>query len=112
MEQSAPLMDPGGDLKPALSNDSGLLLHWLDLTWRMIDETLKQWIVPDLFKTYRHVYWGKTYAVSYQWTIWRIMCHDIQHGGQLAQMLGMQGLEVPELGDLGGHLTEPPVVEG
>lgn len=45
-------------------------------------------------------------------TIWRIMCHDIQHGGQLAQMLGMQGLDVPELGELVGHLTEPPVVEG
>ncbi|HEX7432510.1 MAG TPA: hypothetical protein VF326_02545 [Anaerolineaceae bacterium] len=39
------------------------------------------------------------------------MCHDIQYGSQIAQMLGMQGLTVVELDDLGGHLTEPPLVE-
>lgn len=48
--------------------------------------------------------------LSRQWTIWRIMAHDLHHGGQLAILLGIQGIEIPELGDLGGHLTEPPVV--
>ncbi len=35
------------------------------------------------------------------------MAHDIQHGGQLTVMLGEQSIELPELGYLGGHLTEP-----
>lgn len=33
------------------------------------------------------------------------MSHDLHHGGQLALMLGLQGIDVPELGDKGGHLT-------
>ena len=31
--------------------------------------------------------------------------------GEIALMLGMQGLPAPDLGDLGGHLTEPPVIQ-
>lgn len=87
------------------------LVRRLEVTWRMIDQTLSQWTVADLATTYRHTYWGKTYAISRQWTIYRIMAHDIHHGGELAVLLGVQGIEVPELGDLGGHLTEPPLAE-
>jgi hypothetical protein len=29
----------------------------------------------------------------------------LHHGGQVALMLGLQGVEAPELGDKGGHLT-------
>jgi hypothetical protein len=65
--------------------------------------------VDDLHRTYRHTWRGDTYAVSYQWTIWRIMAHDIHHGGELVIMLGMQGIENFELGDLGGHIIEPPL---
>jgi hypothetical protein len=48
-------------------------------------------------------------VVSRQWTIWRIMAHDIHHGGELVLMLGMQGIDNFELGDLGGHIIEPPL---
>lgn len=87
------------------------LTHWLQATWQMIEATLTEWTVDDLFQTYPHTYWGKTYAVSRQWTIWRIMCHDIQHGGQLTILLGSQGVSMPELHDLGGHLTELPLAD-
>lgn len=30
--------------------------------------------------------------------------------GELALTLGMQGIAVPELGDLGGHITTPPLI--
>jgi len=86
------------------------LTRWLEATWGMVEATLTQWTVDDLQKTYRHTFWGKTYAVSRQWTIWRILSHDIHHGGQLSLMLYMQGIDIPELGSLGGHLTEPPLV--
>jgi len=95
----------------AIAADTGALVLWLEATWQMVEETLRQWTVDDLSYTYRHEYQGQTYAVSRQWTIWRIMAHDLHHGGELAVMLGMQGIAVPELGDLGGHLTMPPLVE-
>lgn len=94
-----------------ISGERDVLLHWLNATWQMIADTLAQWTVADLARTYRHEYDGQVYAVSYQWTIWRILTHDMHHGGELALMLGMQGIEVFELGDLFGHLTMPPLAE-
>ncbi len=87
------------------------LARWLEASWGMIENTLKLWTIDDLAQTYRQAYGGKTYAVSHQWTIWRILAHDLHHGGELAVTLGLQGIPLPQLGDLGGHLTQPPVVE-
>lgn len=71
----------------------------------MIETTLTTWTVADLAQTYRHLREGKIYAVTRQWTIWRVMSHDLHHGGQLALMLSLQGIDVPEFSDTGGHLT-------
>lgn len=95
----------------SITEDAAELVRWLEASWGMIEATLAGWHVADLAKTYRHTYWGKTYAVSRQWTIWRILSHDIHHGGQISLMLAVQGIEAPELCALGGHLTEPPLAE-
>ena len=87
------------------------LVRWLEMSWQMIELTLQQWTVADLSKTYKHTWMGKTYAVSRQWTIWRILTHDVYHGGQLSLMLGMQGIEAFELGDLFGHITPLPLID-
>lgn len=94
------------------ADDAAELLKWLDASGQVIDKTLKTWTVDDLKKTYRHTWRGDTYAVSRQWTTFRIMEHDFHHGGELALMLGMQGISAFELGDLGGHITELPLAEG
>jgi len=86
------------------------LASWLNDTWRMVEATLAQWTVHDLQETFVQPYQGKTYAVSRQWVIWRIMAHDIQHGGQLSELLAMQDIFPTELTYLGGHLTEPEVI--
>lgn len=83
------------------------LVYWLENTWQMIDATLAQWTVSDLAQSYRHTWNGQVYAVSRQWTIWRILTHDVHHGGQIALMLGTQGIEAFELGALFGHITLP-----
>lgn len=88
-----------------LNNTPGEALKWLESSWQMIETTLNIWTVADLAQTYRHTRGGKIYRVTRQWTIWRVMSHDLHHGGQLALMLGLQGIDVPELGDEGGHLT-------
>ncbi len=80
-------------------------IQWLESTWQMIELTLNTWTVDDLAQTYQHIRANNIYAVTRQWTIWRTMSHDLHHGGQIALMLGLQGIEVPELGDKGGHLT-------
>jgi uncharacterized damage-inducible protein DinB len=67
--------------------------------------------VADLAQTYQHTWNGDVYNISRQWTIWRILTHDVHHGGQIALMLGMQGIEVFELGDLFGHITLPPLAD-
>ncbi len=94
-----------------ITEQADALVRWLEDTWRMIDLTLKSWSAADLTQTYRHTWNGNTYAVSRQWTIYRILSHDIHHGGQLALMLGMQGIQAFELSDLFGHITTPPLAD-
>lgn len=92
-----------------IAEDAGALVQWLEDSWRMIEKTLDAWSVADLATTYRHTWNGQVYAVSHQWTVWRIMAHDIHHGGELSLLLGMQGIEAFELGALGGHIVMPPL---
>ncbi len=87
------------------------LLRWIEASWQMIETTLTTWTVADITQSYRQLYQGKMYAVSRQWVIWRIMSHDLHHGGEFSILLGLQGIDVPELGDQGGHLTELPLAE-
>lgn len=97
--------------KPEMEQNTSALVSGLEATWRMIESALTRWTTADLGKTIPHVYQGKTWALSRQWILWRIMDHDIHHGGELAYALGMQNISIPDLGDQGGHLTEPPLAE-
>lgn len=95
-----------GEYETSLAQRPDALVEWLEATWGMIARTLDTWTVADLATTFRHAYEGKTYAVSRQWVLWRILAHDLHHGGELALLLGLQGIAIPDLGDQGGHLTE------
>jgi uncharacterized damage-inducible protein DinB len=95
----------------AIAEDADALTAWLNLTWGMIAATLDAWSVADLSKSYRHMWNGDAYANTRQWTIYRILTHDVHHGGELSLMLGMQGIEAFELSDLFGHLALPPLYE-
>ena len=101
-----PWMDAIERQEAAITTNPAELLRWLEASWQMIERTLTTWTVADLAQTFRHLYDGKVYAVSRQWVIWRILSHDIHHGGELAILLGLQGIEIPDLGEQGGHLTE------
>jgi len=101
----------GDTLKPGTEQDAAALVSGLEATWQMIEGALTSWTTDDLGKTLRHVWQGKTWAIPRQWILWRIMDHDIHHGGELAFALGMQNIAIPDLGDMGGHLTEVPLSE-
>lgn len=91
------------------ADQSAVLLEWLAFSWQPIQRLLDEWTVDDLRANYRHRFRGADYAPTRQWTVWRVMSHDIHHGGQLAMMLAMQGVPALELGALGGHIIEPPL---
>lgn len=110
-ERAAPLWKPWQAVDPSVETDAGAIVHWLEASWGMIEGCLTAWSVPDLDVAYRQPYGGKVYSVSRQWVIWRIMCHDIHHGGQISLMLAAQGIAAPDLGDNGGHIIAPPIVE-
>ncbi len=93
----------------AIATDKDEILSWLEASWQMIDATLNEWTVKDLSRTYLQEFRGKVYRISFQWTVWRILSHDMHHGGELGLLLGLQGIQVPELGDQGGHLVMPPL---
>jgi uncharacterized damage-inducible protein DinB len=94
-----------------IAEDPAELVRWLDASWQMIEQTLQAWSVIDLAEAYGHRWNGQTYAVSRQWTIWRILSHDLHHGGELALLLGLQGIDAFELKDLFGHTVLPPLHE-
>jgi uncharacterized damage-inducible protein DinB len=111
VEEAAPWWRPWEAVNPAAAESASLIVHWLEATWQMIETNLTQWSVDDLGWTYHQPYGGKVYSVSRQWVIWRVMAHDIHHGGQLSILLAAQGIELPELGDNGGHIIEAPMAD-
>jgi len=90
-------------------DECGILVHWLELSWRPIHRLLEEWTDQNLFQTYIHQFRGTRYNVTNQWTLWRIMSHDVHHGGQIAMMLACQDIPAPELRQLGGHIVAPAV---
>jgi uncharacterized damage-inducible protein DinB len=108
-EQAKPAWGRGINVDSSVTENAGEIVKWLELSWGMIEGCLNQWTVSDLFDTYRFEYQGQEYAIPRQWTIWRIMSHDVHHGGQLTILLGAQGIDLPELADNHGHIIEPPL---
>lgn len=111
VEQAAPWWKPWEEINPEIGEDAAEIVHWLQASWQMIETNLTYWTVTDLSESYRQPYGGKVYAISRQWVIWRIMAHDIHHGGQLSILLAAQGIDLPELGDNGGHIVEVPLAD-
>ena len=109
VERAAPWWQPWGLVNEDICDNAPEIARWLEAGWDMIERCLRQWTTADLQTTYQQPYGGKTYAISRQWTIWRVMAHDIHHGGQLTLLLAAQGIELPELGDNGGHIIEAPL---
>ena len=92
-----------------ICEDADALSAWLDRSWLMIHATLAAWTPDELTVAYLHTWNGRQWAIPRQWTIFRILAHDMHHGGELALTLGQQGIETFELGALGGHIVLPPL---
>ncbi len=91
--------------------DKDEIVKWLNDSWGMVQATLDAWSSEDLYVTYLHPFRGVNYALTRQWTLFRILAHDMHHGGQLSLLLDMQGADAPDLIYFGGHITDPDVAE-
>ncbi len=96
----------------AVEENAAELVKWLDATWQMIEGALNRWTIADLAQTYPMPFQGGNYALTRQWIIWHVIAHDLHHGGELACILGMHGIALPDLGDEGGHLLERAPLAG
>jgi uncharacterized damage-inducible protein DinB len=73
------------------------LVAGLEMTWQMIQQALARWTPADLEQTFQNPYLSEAErkakpARSRQWIIWHVLEHDLHHGGEVSQALGMHGL--------------------
>ena len=104
-EEAGALMDSRSSEYAALTRSRRELLHWLGVSWQMVNNCIESWDAAEMNSTTIQPYGGKQYVVPKQWVVFRILAHDIHHGGQLSMLLFQMGVVPPDLGYNGGHIT-------
>ena len=85
--------DPG---QPARSGAE--LAGELQTTWGVIRNALDRWTIADMDDVLRDVGEdGEEETFTRQWVIWHLIEHDLHHGGKVSLILGMHGLQAPDL---------------
>ncbi|OJV92557.1 MAG: hypothetical protein BGO39_32150 [Chloroflexi bacterium 54-19] len=78
------------------------LVTGLELSWRLIQNTLDRMTPADLDRAYPDPYPDPNdpadSARTLQWIIWHTLEHDIQHSGELSSILSVNGLPTIDLG--------------
>ena len=73
------------------------LVRGLDETWAFIEARLQRWTPGDCAMTFPDEWEGQVYQVSRSWVIYHVMEHDLHHGGEVSLILGMNGLQTPDI---------------
>jgi uncharacterized damage-inducible protein DinB len=73
------------------------LARGLDETWAFIEVRLQRWTPDDCAKTFPDEWDGQKHDVSRSWVIYHVLEHDLHHGGEVSLILGMNGLQGPDL---------------
>jgi uncharacterized damage-inducible protein DinB len=79
------------------SRSAAELAHGLDETWAFIESRLRRWTAADCAKTFPDEWGGQVYQVSRNWVIYHVLEHDLHHGGEVSLILGMNGLQTPDV---------------
>lgn len=84
----------GWDRPDAPERDAAELAHGLEHTWSVLANALGQMTLADLERTYPndHPEPGEPEALTLRWVLWHLVEHDMHHGGEISQLLGMHGL--------------------
>ncbi len=74
------------------------IVRGLQTTWHLMRECFARWTAEDLAaELFPRTWSGKQYMLSRQWVIWHILEHDLHHGGEVSLLLGMNGLQSPDV---------------
>ena len=69
----------------------------LDETWAFIETRLQRWTPADYDMTFPDEFDGQVVDVSRSWVVYHVLEHDLHHGGEISLILGMHGLQTPDL---------------
>lgn len=72
------------------------LVDALTRTWDMVEECLERWTSADL-KAVFELRRERTERIPREWVLYHLLEHDLHHGGEISQILGSNGLPVPDL---------------
>jgi uncharacterized damage-inducible protein DinB len=70
------------------------LAHSLEITWTLIQDALSRWTFVELTETIVLPWIGPKYPITRSWVIWHVLEHDLHHGGELTQTLGLSDPDV------------------
>jgi len=73
------------------------LAQGLDHTWQWMTDCLARWSPAEMQQTFPDNRDGKQVELSRAWVVWRVLEHDLHHGGELSLTLGMHGLQAPDI---------------
>jgi uncharacterized damage-inducible protein DinB len=73
------------------------LIGGLETTWQGMQAALSRWDPVDWQQTYTHGHPYEPMTITRQWVLWHLIEHDLHHGGEISLILGLQGLEAPNL---------------
>jgi uncharacterized damage-inducible protein DinB len=73
------------------------LVRGLDETWAFIETRLRRWTPEECAVTFPDEWEGQIYDVSRSWVIYHVLEHDLHHGGEVSLILGMNGLQGPDI---------------
>ncbi len=79
------------------SRSAAELARGLDETWAFIESRLQRWTPEECAMTFPDEFDGRIYDVSRNWVIYHVLEHDLHHGGEVSLILGMNGLQGPDI---------------
>lgn len=87
-----PLEDAGWEDDETHPREADELVDGLERTWAMIQDCLRRWTPQDLAVEFTRQRRSGTQTVTRQWVLWNLIEHDLNHGGEISQILGSHGL--------------------
>lgn len=70
------------------------LAHALEVTWDLIHDAISRWTHTELTESIILPWIGPNYPITRSWVIWHVLEHDLHHGGELTQTLGLSNSNV------------------
>lgn len=82
-------------LQPDVTLTAEKLAHGLEVTAALMRDAMARWSPEALSEMIVLPWIGPKYPITRAWVIWHEIEHDLHHGGELAQTLGLSDPNVP-----------------